>query len=253
MSRGTHNPPTRGPLFRLLLFPALASVVLLAACKTLDAGTETDTSTMSSAGTTATTMAGGAEADTGWSAATGGSTSATSAAGSSGGGDGGSGTTTTVVFVAATAVGASLAPMVTTPTWTLYQETDPHIIYSTNPEGGAMWTSGDYPEASGGKIMWTLWRGTVARIKMRFNGTGIALVVLRNIDCCKARLSLDGGGSFLVDTYGAPLHSAVVWTSPDLAPGVHSLTIETTNLHNPSSADYYVLFDAVSVRGTLVY
>ncbi len=256
MSQGTRNSSLLRPAHRAALGIALALTLALVlalggvlalstGCEKLDAGTATTTSTVSPDGTTTTLAPSGTASSAGAPGATAGPTPTTAA------GATGSGTTLGVVSAAPATI--ALTPMVTTPTWTLYQETDPHITYSTNPEGGALWTSGDYPEASGGKIMWTVWRGTTARIKMRFNGTGIALVVLKNIDCCKARLTLDGGASFLVDTYGAPMNSAVVWTSPDLAPGVHSLTIESTNSHNPSSADYYLLFDAVSVRGTLVY
>jgi hypothetical protein len=64
---------------------------------------------------------------------------------------------------------------------------------------------------------------------------------------------LDGGAPFLVDLYGTPTRSWVVWTSPDLAYGVHVLKVEQTTNHNPAAIGDNVTIDAVNVLGTLVY
>jgi hypothetical protein len=56
-------------------------------------------------------------------------------------------------------------------------------------------------------------------------------------------------GTFVgdVDTYGASLEPAVVFTATGFPRGAHTLTIEVTGTRNPASSDTWVILDAFDV------
>lgn len=224
----------------LLSLALLLTTSACGGCVDLTSGTATtaDTSVEVAANTTTTvptdTVTTGPTADPAPSGGTSAPTEATSASA----GD----------LLPATATSElSVTPM---PTWRRYEENDPRISYRDGLGGWAIYTD---PVASGGTYKVALYMGSPASsLTIRFEGTCVALVAVKNTDCCKARLSLDGGTPFLIDLYGSSMSSLPVWTSPDLANGAHTLTVEQTTERNPASTGVNLTFDAVSVLGRLV-
>lgn len=84
-----------------------------------------------------------------------------------------------------------------------------------------------------------------------FSGTKIRLYATKNTDCGIGAVSIDGGEETLVDFYnpGAdagwiPSQDGVlVYTSPELAPGNHTLTLRVTGTKGSYATDHYVSVD----------
>ena len=126
---------------------------------------------------------------------------------------------------------------------TRYEDTDPLMKWS------GVWTLSAYSKASGGTYHLTQVLG--ASVLVKFKGTSISLVVLKQPELGIAKLTLDGV-VYSVDLYSPDRHSATVWTSPTLANGTHQLKVEETGTKNPAATWPFITIDAVEVQGTLV-
>jgi hypothetical protein len=63
-------------------------------------------------------------------------------------------------------------------------------------------------------------------------------------------ISVDGGAAQSVDDYAATRNaSGIVWTSPVLASGAHTLTITNTGQRNAASAGTNIAVDRADVTG----
>src|SRR5881628_602192 len=82
-------------------------------------------------------------------------------------------------------------------------------------------------------------RDAGATATVPFVGTGIRWLGLPCELCGLADVLIDGTRVATVDTYGParPAASMVMYTSPPLEPGSHTLTIEVAGHANPASAD----------------
>ena len=99
-----------------------------------------------------------------------------------------------------------------------------------------------------GTANWSQTTGATASFP--FTGTRIALHAVRDTDQEMIAVSVDGGAETVVDDYSPTRNaSGVVWTSPVLASGAHTLHIRVTGNHNPSSSGYNVAVDSVDVTG----
>ncbi|MFC1435644.1 hypothetical protein ACEZDB_33900 [Streptacidiphilus sp. N1-3] len=97
-----------------------------------------------------------------------------------------------------------------------------------------------------GTANWSQTTGSTATFD--FTGTRIALHAVRDVDQEMIAVSVDGGAETVVDDYAATRNaSGVVWTSPVLANGAHTLRVRVTGNHNPSSSGYNVAIDSVDV------
>ncbi len=249
MSLGTRRTPLRRSLLGFCLVLAVGGVfVLSGACESLTTSTTTVTATTLAVDTTSTlaleTTTSGVQGP--------GEAVGPAAAGGDDAGPAAAAPTTTI-FELALQPQATILSEVPLAEWTVYQESDPHIYYATDSSGRPAWDLWSVEGASGGKVMGSVWSGDSAVATIVFKGTGIALVMLRNDDCGKVIVTLDGDQSVFVDTYASTLSSAVAWTSPELTYARHFIKVETCGLHSSQSHGYSVMFDAVKVKGTLVY
>ena len=121
------------------------------------------------------------------------------------------------------------------------QDTDPDVTFT------AGWTAGDTSKS------WSGWFATVsttpgARATLTFNGTSVSWIGYRGPDAGIANVYLDGSFAGQVDLYfSAPREQAIVFTSPPLADGNHTITIEATGQKNTASSGTQVVVDAFDV------
>lgn len=65
-----------------------------------------------------------------------------------------------------------------------------------------------------------------------------------------AAISVDGGAETSVDTYAAVrADNVLLWSSPTLAAGLHTLKVRVTGTRNPSSGNTYITADRVDIVG----
>jgi hypothetical protein len=102
------------------------------------------------------------------------------------------------------------------------------------------------PDMYLGTANWSHEAGATA--VFRFTGTQVALHAVRDVDQGIMTVSVDGGTPQTVDNY-APSRNAsgVVWTSPALAAGPHTLTIVNTGNRNSASAGINIAIDRADV------
>jgi hypothetical protein len=97
-----------------------------------------------------------------------------------------------------------------------------------------------------GTANWCSAAGSTAT--MSFTGTGIALHAVKDVDQGIMTVSIDGGTAVTVDDHaGTRLASGVVWTSPTLASGTHTLTVTVTGTHDSSSSGSSIALDSVDI------
>ncbi|GAB3848299.1 hypothetical protein ACFPIJ_14560 [Dactylosporangium cerinum] len=97
-----------------------------------------------------------------------------------------------------------------------------------------------------GTANWSHTAGATATF--RFTGTQVALRAVRDVDQGRMTVSVDGGPPTTVDNYAAARNaSGVVWTSPTLANGQHTLTIVNTGQRNPASTGINIALDRADV------
>jgi hypothetical protein len=81
-----------------------------------------------------------------------------------------------------------------------------------------------------------------------FTGTELGLHAVNDVDQGYMTVSVDGGTPTMIDDY-APIRDAngVVWTSPMLASGTHTITITATGTHDSRSSGNNIALDSVDV------
>ena len=83
---------------------------------------------------------------------------------------------------------------------------------------------------------------------LRFTGTQVALHAVRDVDQGIMTVSVDGGPTQSVDNYAATRNAAgVVWTSPQLSTGAHTLTIVNTGQRNAASSGTNIAIDRADI------
>src|SRR6266853_1531367 len=122
------------------------------------------------------------------------------------------------------------------------QDTDPDLSYT------AGWTPGDINKSWSGQYA-TVSSTPGAQATLRFNGTSIGWIGYRGPEAGIARVFLDGSFAGELDLYQSQASvQPIVYTSPPLADGDHTLTIEATGNRNPASSDARVVVDAFEVK-----
>ena len=97
-----------------------------------------------------------------------------------------------------------------------------------------------------GTANWSQTAGSTATFT--FVGDKVALHAVRDVDQEMIAVSLDGGAETVVDDYSPTRNaSGVVWASPVLASGTHTLHIRVTGNHNPSSSGFNAALDSADV------
>jgi hypothetical protein len=125
---------------------------------------------------------------------------------------------------------------------TRYEDTDTKLAYY-----GGWITAGSGTAATS---HYTQLAGSYALAK--FDGTRITLVGFCGPTYGIANVSIDGGPAVPVDYYRPTYGTATVWTSPVLAPGVHTLRIDHTGTFTAPSTWHRVGVDALDVTGMLL-
>jgi len=122
------------------------------------------------------------------------------------------------------------------------QDTDPDWSYAGN------WTFDDTTRSWSG-WMASISSGPGAQATLPFNGTSISWIGYRGPDAGIAQVFIDGSLAGVVDLYFSVARvQAIVFTSPQLADGNHTLTIVATGTKNASSSGTLVVVDAIDVN-----
>jgi hypothetical protein len=97
-----------------------------------------------------------------------------------------------------------------------------------------------------GTADWSFTGGSAMTIT--FTGTEFGLHAVNDVDQGYMTVSVDGGTPTTIDDY-APIRDAsgVVWTSPMLASGSHTITITATGSHDSRSSGNNIALDSVDV------
>jgi hypothetical protein len=135
-------------------------------------------------------------------------------------------------------------PPPSTPNGTRFQQNNTNIVYTgkwvTFVTSGASGGSYAYADSTAGASVW-------------FTGTQLDLIATKGYTQGKARVSVDGGDSVLVDLYSSTtLRQQRVWSTGPLAQGTHKVTISWTGLAHTSGGATRVNIDAVDVQGSLI-
>lgn len=89
-----------------------------------------------------------------------------------------------------------------------------------------------------------------AYYQLQFTGTQVNVYGGRAPMHGIAAISVDGGPETSVDTYAATrADNVLLWSSPTLAAGPHTLRVRVTGTRNPSSANNYITADRVDIVG----
>jgi hypothetical protein len=92
---------------------------------------------------------------------------------------------------------------------------------------------------------------TNAYTEVKFSGTQIKFYGAKDTGYGIAAVSIDGGSESNVDLYaGSRTDNAVLFVSPVLANGQHTLKIRVTGTKNANAVNYYVGTDRVEITGT---
>ncbi|MBV1853853.1 glycoside hydrolase family 2 TIM barrel-domain containing protein [Catellatospora tritici] len=88
------------------------------------------------------------------------------------------------------------------------------------------------------------------QVTVAFTGTQIRLYGVRDPRHGIAMVSIDGGTETAVDFYAtARLGNTLVWTSPVLSAGAHTLRVRVTATKNSAATDTFVVPDRVDITG----
>jgi hypothetical protein len=99
---------------------------------------------------------------------------------------------------------------------------------------------------SASRIRFTDTAGDKASIN--FTGSQIRLYAAETGDGGQAAVSIDGGPESLVDLYSAEeAGNVLVYSSPTLTPGNHSLEVRSTGTHDPGSFGTRVHIDRFEI------
>ncbi len=132
------------------------------------------------------------------------------------------------------------------------QATDPSITYSAGSLVAPDWLPFDTSRAWSAGLA-TLSKTTGARATISFTGTGISWIGARGPQTGKARVTLDGVVSPVIDTYSAAEQiQAEVFAKQGLADTSHTLTVEVTGEQNAASTSPLIVVDGfeVTMSGT---
>ena len=135
----------------------------------------------------------------------------------------------------------SAGPSTTTVDGNVTGSTDNEFSY------GANWglTNG-VSDMYDGTANWSHTAGATAGFQ--FSGNQVALHAVKDVDQGIMTVSVDGGTPQSVDDYAASRNaSGVVWTSPMLPTGTHTLTIVNTGQKNPASSGDNIAIDRADV------
>jgi O-glycosyl hydrolase len=90
--------------------------------------------------------------------------------------------------------------------------------------------------------------GTNDSVTFTFSGTGIQFYGAKSSDSGKDAFSVDGGAETVVDLYSSTrVDNVLLYTSPTVASGTHTLKIRVTGTKNAAATDYYVSADHVTI------
>jgi hypothetical protein len=138
----------------------------------------------------------------------------------------------------------------TPPTVTRFEETDPAISYAS-PGDPWITIGSSVATFSGGNAVTSNVAGATATFT--FKGTAVSWIGLKCNICGIASVTIDDGAETSVDTAGAAapgdpgLTSEVVFTSPTLTDGPHTLVITVTG--TTTTGDAFIVVDAFDVTG----
>ena len=86
------------------------------------------------------------------------------------------------------------------------------------------------------------------QVTVQFSGTQIALFGLLDVNGGQGAVSIDGGTEITVDFYNiSRAGDQLIWTSPFLAAGTHTLKLRVTGNKDAVSTGYYVVPDSVRI------
>jgi len=113
-------------------------------------------------------------------------------------------------------------------------------------DNAATWGSGSQAGAYQNDLHWS--NTPNAYYQVLFTGTQVRLYGPRASLHGIAAVSIDGGPETLIDTYAAVRADGVLlWNSPVLAAGSHTLKVRVTGTNNPKSSNSYIVADRVDV------
>jgi hypothetical protein len=125
-----------------------------------------------------------------------------------------------------------------------YEQTDSHLVYKGS------WSTLSSSSYSGRSMKQT--KNSGASVTIAFTGTGLNWITRTGSTNGKARVTVDGGPSVLVDLYSrTTIYKQKVWTTGPLPMGAHTVRIDWTGLRNPSAGGTYVGIDALEIAGAL--
>lgn len=125
-------------------------------------------------------------------------------------------------------------------TQTLFEETDPALIYS------GTWSAFTNAALSGGAMKYSGQTG--AKAEFTFNGKGIKWIAAKANQLGKAKVYIDGVLQTTVDLYSLTAKAKqTVYQKTRLTSGSHTIRIEVTGQKNTGSKGYYVDIDAFEV------
>jgi hypothetical protein len=115
-------------------------------------------------------------------------------------------------------------------------------------EYGANWGRTDgVPDMYASTANWSYTPGSTARI--HFTGTQLVLHAVHDIDQGMMLVQLDNEAAVTLDNYAASRNaSGVVWTSPTVSSGQHTVTITVAQGKNPASSGQNIALDYIEVR-----
>src|SRR4051812_30159676 len=124
------------------------------------------------------------------------------------------------------------------------EQDDPAITYSGN------WWTNDGSQNSGGHAKLTNTRGSRASIS--FNGTGIQWIGVADAFAGLPTVHLDGAKTIVNSHSPVSHYQNVMYSATNLAPGVHTLSIEITHERAVGTDGSWVWIDGFNVQGTPV-
>lgn len=134
-------------------------------------------------------------------------------------------------------------------TMTRFENTDTSIVYTAGSAASAPpnWWHGSRSRGWSGETA-AFNRSEGARASFTFGGTSVTWVGFRASWAGIGRVYLDGAFAGEIDLYSPTEQpQARVFTAAGLAPGTHTIVVESTGRRNPSAADNAVVVDAFDV------
>jgi hypothetical protein len=134
-------------------------------------------------------------------------------------------------------IGSSTGGTTTGGTFTRVEQTDPSVQY-----GGTWYTIHNVVLSAGSAVQSIDPRN---RVTFSFTGTAAHWIGFKDPWSGIAKVYVDGVLQTQLDTYSATQQAqAILYTSPTLTSGTHTLTVESTGTHGPSAKSSWVWIDA---------